>query len=100
MNGEVIRGINIKKLSTVLIFLEAVLLFLTIVMSILVFESHKKVDRITDDYIGIQSDIYSLQAATDLMLAKCRQYVMTGGISFAYEYFKKRDTRNGFDRVS
>lgn len=89
MNDTAIKGINIEKLSIVLILIEIILFFLSIIMSIRVYDNHKNVDRITDDYIGIQSDIYSLQSASDLMSAKSRQYVMTGGISFAYEYFKE-----------
>ena len=89
MVNHAIKGIKIKRLSTILIFIEIVLFVLSIIVSISVYESHKNVDRITDDYIGIQSDIYSLQSASDLMSAKSRQYVMTGGISFAYEYFKE-----------
>ena len=89
MNDTAIKGINIEKLSFVLILIEIILFFLSIIMSIRVYDNHKNVDRITDDYIGIQSDIYSLQSASDLMSAKSRQYVMTGGISFAYEYFKE-----------
>ena len=89
MNNEKIKGVNIKKLSTVLIFIEAVLFSASIVLSIQVYTNHKNVDRITDDYIEIQNDIYSLQSASDLMSAKSRQYVMTGEISFAYEYFKE-----------
>ena len=101
MNDKSIKGINIKRLSTVLIFIEMILFFLSILMSIRVYESHKNVDRITDDYIGIQSDIYSLQSASDLMSAKSRQYVMTGGISFAYEYFKEvNETHRRDDAVS
>lgn len=89
MNDNAIKGINIKKLSTVLILLEAVLFLVSIIMAIHVYVNHKNLDRITDDYIEIQNDIYSLQAASDLLSAKSRQYVMTGGISFAYEYFKE-----------
>ena len=101
MNDKSIRGINIKRLSTVLIFLEIILFLLSIIMSVQVYESHKDVERITDDYIGIQSDIYSLQSASDLMSAKSRQYVMTGGISFAYEYFKEvNETKRRDNAVS
>lgn len=89
MNNEAIKGINIKKLSSILIFIEAILFFLSIIMSVQVYVNHKNVDRITDDYIGIQNDIYSLQSASDLMSAKSRQYVMTGSVGFAYEYFKE-----------
>lgn len=89
MNSKTIKGINIKKLSSVLIFIEIIIFFMAIIMSIQVYINHKNVDRITDDYIGIQSDIYSLQLASDLMSAKSRQYVMTGEITFAYEYFSE-----------
>ncbi len=89
MDAREVKGINIKKLSSVLIFIEAILFIISIVVSIGVHESHKNVERITDDYIGIQRDIYSMQASVDLMSAKSRQYVMTGSISFAYEYFKE-----------
>lgn len=89
MHDNAIKGINIKKLSTVLIFIEAVLFLFSILMSVQVYKNHKNVDRITDDYIEIQNDIYSLQTASDLMSAKVRQYVMTGEKSFAYEYFKE-----------
>ena len=51
MNNEKIKGVNIKKLSTVLIFIEAVLFAASIVLSIQVYTNHKNVDRITDDYI-------------------------------------------------
>lgn len=88
MDANAVKGINIKKLSTVLIVIEAILFAISIIVSIHVYINHKNVDRITDDYIGIQSDIYSLQSASDLMSAKSRQYVMTGSIGFAYEYFK------------
>ncbi len=91
MKDNIVKGINIERFSTVLILIEAILFFLSILTSIFVYENHKKVDRITDDYIGIQSDIYSLQMASDLMSAKSRQYVMTGEVSFAYEYFKEVD---------
>ena len=70
MNSKTIKGINIKKLSSVLIFIEIIIFFMAIIMSIQVYINHKNVDRITDDYIGIQSDIYSLQLASDLMSAK------------------------------
>jgi len=101
MNNKDIKGMNIKKLSSVLIFIEILLFLLSIFMSVKVYVSHKNVDRITDDYIGIQSDIYSLQTASDLMSAKSRQYVMTGEISFAYEYFKEvNDTKRRDNAVS
>lgn len=101
MNGKAVKGINIKRLSYVLIIIEIVLFFLSIIMSMHVYINHKNVDRITDDYIGIQSDIYSLQLASDLMSAKSRQYVMTGGISFAYEYFKEvNETHRRDDAVT
>lgn len=89
MNNQIIKGINIEKLSRVLICIEAFLFFLSIIVSIQVHLNHKNVERITDDYIGIQGDIYSLQTASDLMSAKSRQYVMTGEVSFACEYFKE-----------
>lgn len=89
MDTKDIKGLNIKKLSTVLILIEAILFICSIICSIEVFISHRNVNQITDEYIGIQSDIYSLQSASDLMSAKCRQYVMTGEKNFAYEYFKE-----------
>lgn len=89
MNAKEIRGLNIKKLSTVLIVIEAILFVLSIICSIEVFIDHKKVDRITDDYIMIQSDIYSLQSASDWLSAKSRQYVMTENESFANVYFEE-----------
>lgn len=101
MNDNSIKGIKIKTLSTVLIFIEAVLFSVSIIMSVQVYVNHKNVERITDDYIGIQNDIYSLQSASDLLSAKSRQYVMTGEVSFAYEYFKEvNETRRRDNAVS
>lgn len=84
-----IKGLNVKKLSIFLIALEALFFALSIVCIVHVYIYHKRVDKITDDYILIQSDIYNLQTASDLLSAKSRQYVMTGEMSFAYEYFKE-----------
>lgn len=84
-----IKGINVKRLSIALIGLEALFFALSIFCIVEVYINHKRVDRITDDYILIQSDIYNLQTASDLLSAKSRQYVMTGEMSFAYEYFKE-----------
>lgn len=89
MDTKNIKGLNVKKLSIDLIILEALLFISSIICSIAVFNSHKKVDRITDDYISIQRDIYDLQAASDLLSAKSRQYVMTGHVNFANEYFEE-----------
>ncbi|MCQ2541192.1 MAG: GGDEF domain-containing protein [Lachnospiraceae bacterium] len=84
-----IKGLNVKKLSIFLIALEALFFALSIACIVHVYIYHKRVDKITDDYILIQSDIYNLQSASDLLSAKSRQYVMTGEMSFAYEYFKE-----------
>lgn len=84
-----VKGLNVKKLSTFLILLEAVLFAFSIISISNVYANHKKVDRITDDYINIQVAIYDLQLASDLLSSKSRQYVMTGEMSFAYEYFKE-----------
>lgn len=84
-----IKGLNVKKLSFFLIALEAILITFSIVSIVNVYSNHKKVDVITDDYIGIQKNIYDIQLATDLLSAKSRQYVMTEEMSFAYEYFKE-----------
>lgn len=96
-----IKGLNVKKLSVFLIALEAVLFTFSIVCIISVYSSHERVDRITDDYIKIQSEIYNLQTASDLLSAKSRQYVMTGEMGFAFEYFKEvNETRRRENAVS
>lgn len=103
MDTKNIRGINLKKLSTILIAIEAILFVLAILFSVEVYINHTRVDKITDDYIKIQSDIYNLQTASDFLSAKSRQFVMTGEAIFAREYFeevnetKRRD--NAVDNI-
>lgn len=99
METKDIKGFNIKKICTVLILLEAILFVCSILCSIEVFRNYKNVNQITDDYIGIQGNIYSLQAASDLMSAKSRQYVMTGRMNFAYEYFNEVNENKRRDRA-
>lgn len=87
MNYTEIKGINVRKVSAILIGIGFVLFLSILFCAAKVHEWHAKVDLITDDYIQSQQEIYSLQIATDLLSAKSRQYVMTGEEKFLKEYF-------------
>lgn len=61
MDTKDIKGLNVKKLSTILIVIQAILFVLSIFSSVDALLNHKKIARVTDDYIAIQSDIYNVQ---------------------------------------
>lgn len=89
MDTNDVKGLNVKRLSTVLIVIEAVLFGLSMIFAVQVSKSYKKVNWITDYYIKTQGNIDNLQIASDYLTSKVRQYVMTGELMYAEQYFEE-----------
>ena len=87
MNDKKIKGIKVKKLSFILIIIEAIFFVLSTICAIEVYANYRRVDQITDKYITIQREFSNMKSASDYLTDKSRQYVMTGNLVFAGAYY-------------
>jgi len=81
-----IKGIKVRNLSLGFILLEALFVVVSIICSVITSEKYNTVDRLNQDYMQMQSDIYNIKEASDYLTDRCRQYVMTGDVNYANEY--------------
>lgn len=87
MESANISGVKVKGVSLLLIWIGMLLFVCSIILAFEASLKYKKIERITNDYVRTQQDIYSLKTASDYLTSKTRQYVMTGDAFFVKQYF-------------
>lgn len=98
-----LKGLKVKTLSIVLVILEAIFVAISIICAVVTTEKYNQIDRLNQDYIRMQQDIYNIRAASDFLTARCRQYVMTGESEYAFDYYEEfnvtKRRENALDNV-
>lgn len=86
---EPIKGIRIRTVSYVMIFLSVVLYFILIFATYRVSEEYEVVVAATEDYIKCDAQAAQLAEGSNYLTEQIQLYVMTGKLEYAKAYFEE-----------